>query len=198
MDFCLVRWLFNREYQMMNSASLKIVLALAAALSVSACSKKPSTSLDAGLNGAGGVGANAEAGLADGSQIAGNALPGSTEDFQQNVGDRVLFANDQSTLDAEGRDTLMKQAKWMKQYPDVIVQVEGHADERGTREYNISLSARRATAVRAFLISQGIKQSRLATIAYGKERPASVCDTEECWSQNRRSVTVITGGAKTS
>jgi peptidoglycan-associated lipoprotein len=187
---------FLESIKMMNSASFKIVLALAAALSVSACSKKPSTSLDAGLNG-GGIGGDGEAGLANG-KLAGNALPGSAEDFQQNVGDRVLFANDQSTLDAEGRDTLMKQAKWMKQYPDVVVQVEGHADERGTREYNISLSARRATAVRAFLISQGIKQSRLATIAYGKERPASVCDTEECWSQNRRSVTVITGGAKTS
>jgi peptidoglycan-associated lipoprotein len=159
---------------MMNSASFKIVLALAAALSVSACSKKPSTSLDAGLNG-GGIGGDAEAGLSSRKQMARNAVPGSMEDFQQNVGDRVLFANDQSTLDAEG-----------------------HADERGTREYNISLSARRATAVRAFLISQGIKQSRLATIAYGKERPASVCDTEECWSQNRRSVTVIIGGAKTS
>jgi peptidoglycan-associated lipoprotein len=188
---------FLESIKMMNSASLKIVLALAAALSVSACTKKPSTSLDAGLNG-GGIGGSGEAGMADGSQIAGRALPGSAEDFQQNVGDRVLFANDQSTIDAEGRETLLKQAKWMKQYPDVVVQVEGHADERGTREYNISLSARRATAVRAFLISQGIKQSRLATIAYGKERPASVCDTEECWSQNRRSVTVITSGAKTS
>jgi peptidoglycan-associated lipoprotein len=188
---------FLESIKMMNSASFKIVLALAAALSVSACSKKPSTSLDAGLNG-GGIGGDAESGLSSRKQMAGNAVPGSMEDFQQNVGDRVLFANDQSTLDAEGRDTLMKQAKWMKQYPDVVVQVEGHADERGTREYNISLSARRATAVRAFLISQGIKQSRLATIAYGKERPASVCDTEECWSQNRRSVTVITGGAKTS
>lgn len=180
----------------MNSASFKIVLALAAALSVSACSKKPSTSLDAGL-GAGG-GAGFEEGVGSGKLARGQAAPGSTEDFQQNVGDRVLFANDQSTLSDEGRNTLMMQAKWMKQYPDVTVQVEGHADERGTREYNISLSARRATTVRAFLISQGVKQSRIASIAYGKERPASVCDTEECWSQNRRSVTVITGGAKTS
>jgi peptidoglycan-associated lipoprotein len=80
----------------------------------------------------------------------------------------------------------------------VNVQVEGHADERGTREYNIALSARRATAARQFLIAQGVPGNRISTIAYGKERPVALCDAEQCWSQNRRAVTVITGGAKTS
>jgi peptidoglycan-associated lipoprotein len=86
----------------------------------------------------------------------------------------------------------------LQQYPDVSIQIEGHADERGTREYNISLSARRATNTRNFLISQGISAKRISSIAYGKERPAQLCDGEECWSQNRRAVTVITAGARTS
>ena len=105
---------------------------------------------------------------------------------------------DQVTLTAEGKDTLRKQASWLSQYADVQVQIEGHADERGTREYNLSLSARRATAVRNFLIGEGISANRISSIAYGKERPAALCDAEECWSQNRRAVTVITGGARTS
>ncbi len=92
-------------------------------------------------------------------------------------------------------DTLRKQAAWLTQYPNVTIQVEGHADERGTREYNIALSARRATATRQFLASQGISGARMSTIAYGKERPVALCDAENCWNQNRRSVTVITGGA---
>jgi peptidoglycan-associated lipoprotein len=110
----------------------------------------------------------------------------------------VFFQMDQVTLTAEGKDTLRKQASWLAQYADVQIQIEGHADERGTREYNLSLSARRATAVRNFLISEGVASSRISSIAYGKERPASLCDAEECWSQNRRAVTVITGGARTS
>ena len=85
---------------------------------------------------------------------------------------------------------------WLKKYRNVTVQVEGHADERGTREYNIALSARRATAAREFLIAQGVTGSRISSIAYGKERPVALCDAEQCWSQNRRAVTVITGGAK--
>ncbi|HHI81588.1 MAG TPA: peptidoglycan-associated lipoprotein, partial [Rhizobiales bacterium] len=84
---------------------------------------------------------------------------------------------------------------WLQQYPNVTIQIEGHADERGTREYNIALSARRATAVRNFLARQGIAASRMSTIAYGKERPVALCDAESCWNQNRRAVTVITGGA---
>jgi peptidoglycan-associated lipoprotein len=99
-------------------------------------------------------------------------------------------------LSPEAQETLRRQAQWLNKYGKVTVQVEGHADERGTREYNIALSARRATAAREFLISQGVGANRISSIAYGKERPAALCDAEQCWSQNRRAVTVITGGAK--
>ena len=123
------------------------------------------------------------------------ATPGSQKDFLVNVGDRVHFIVDQSTLTPEAQGILQRQAAWLKQYPNVTVQIEGHADEQGTREYNLALSARRATATRNFLASLGINPSRMSTIAYGKERPVAVCPSESCWSQNRRAVTVITGGA---
>jgi peptidoglycan-associated lipoprotein len=174
---------------MLTSTSLKLVVALACALSLAACSKKNST---AGL-GANGLGGNGGSELA-----AGQLAPGSAEEFQTAIGDRVFFPMDQVTLTSEAQDTLRKQASWLGQYADVQIQVEGHADERGTREYNLSLSARRATAIRNFLISEGVSAKRVSSIAYGKERPASLCDAEECWSQNRRGVTVITGGARTS
>ena len=122
------------------------------------------------------------------------AIPGSERDFMVNVGDRVYFLADQSTLTPEAQEVLRRQAAWLRQYPQVTIQVEGHADERGTREYNIALSARRATAAREFLVAQGIQAARLSTIAYGKERPVALCDAESCWSQNRRAVTVITRG----
>ena len=125
----------------------------------------------------------------------GQAKPGTERDFILNVGDRIHFIVDQSTLTPQAMDTLRKQVVWLRQYPNVTIQVEGHADERGTREYNIALSARRATATRRFLLSQGLQASRLSTIAYGKERPVALCDAENCWNQNRRAVTVITGGA---
>ncbi|QPC45368.1 peptidoglycan-associated lipoprotein Pal [Kaustia mangrovi] len=123
------------------------------------------------------------------------AVPGSERDFVLNVGDRVFFTTDVTTLSDEARETLRRQAAWLKLYPQIKVQVEGHADERGTREYNLALSAQRATNVRNFLVSQGIDASRLSTIAYGKERPVALCDAESCWSQNRRAVTIIMSGA---
>jgi peptidoglycan-associated lipoprotein len=171
-----------------QSGAFKYVAVVSIALALGACSKK---------NTSAGLGAD---GLNGGSGLAGSAaqVPGSAEDFAANIGDRVFFEMDQVTLTAEARDTLAKQASWLAQYPNVTIQVEGHADERGTREYNISLSARRATAVRSFLVAQGVSAARVSSIAYGKERPASLCDSEECWSQNRRGVTVITGGAPTS
>jgi peptidoglycan-associated lipoprotein len=180
------------DFDMMNTqtSGFKLVLALGLALSLGACSKKNTAALDGG-----GLG-----GPNGGGDLAGSAaqVPGSAEDFAANVGDRVFFENDQSTITEEGKAILAKQASWLQQYPEVAIQIEGHADERGTREYNISLSARRATNVRNFLISQGISAKRVASIAYGKERPAQLCDAEECWSQNRRAVTVITAGARTS
>jgi peptidoglycan-associated lipoprotein len=174
-----------------QSSGFKLVLALACALSLAACSKKNTA---AGLDG-GGLGANGDQASLSGSEAQ---VPGSEADFATNVGDKVYFENDQSSLTAEGREILTKQAAWLEQYPNVEIQIEGHADERGTREYNISLSARRATTVRNFLISQGISKDRVSSIAYGKERPTANCDAEECWSQNRRAVTVITSGARTS
>jgi peptidoglycan-associated lipoprotein len=167
------------------SAGLKAAAVLACVLALGACSKKSTPNLEANE-------------ALSGDQVAGAALPGSEKDFQVNAGDRVFFLVDQSTLTPEAQDTLRKQAAWLQKYSDVTIQIEGHADERGTREYNISLSARRATATRQFLIAQGVEAGRISTIAFGKERPAALCDAEECWSQNRRAVTVITGGAKTS
>ncbi len=158
-------------------ASLKFIAVLGCFLALAACSKKNTPDLNAGT----GPGAA--------------AVPGSEQDFTVNVGDRVFFLEDQSTLTPEAQETLRRQSAWLNKYGRVTVQVEGHADERGTREYNIALSARRATAAREFLISQGVKASRISSIAYGKERPAALCDAEQCWSQNRRAVTVITGGA---
>jgi peptidoglycan-associated lipoprotein len=131
----------------------------------------------------------------DQTAMAGSAAPGSQQDFVVNVGDRVFFETDSTELTPQARTTLDKQAQWLNNYGQYAFTVEGHADERGTREYNISLSARRATATREFLIAQGVQGNRISSIAYGKERPVALCDAEQCYSQNRRAVTVITGGA---
>ncbi len=135
------------------------------------------------------------AGRAKQADVAGQAVPGSQQDFVVNVGDRVFFSVDSSVLSATSQDTLRKQAAWLAQYPSYQVMIEGHADERGTREYNLGLSARRGDAVKNYLISQGVPSNRLKMIAYGKERPVAVCDNESCWNQNRRGVTVLSGGA---
>jgi peptidoglycan-associated lipoprotein len=129
---------------------------------------------------------------ANGAQANGAmATPGSQQDFVVNVGDRVFFDTDSSELSAQARATLDKQAQWLTQYGRYQFTIEGHADERGTREYNLALGARRAQTVRDYLISRGIAASRMHTISYGKERPVAVCDDISCWSQNRRAVTVL-------
>jgi len=120
--------------------------------------------------------------------------PSSPAYFQQAVGDRVLFVVNQSTLTAEGRATLDGQAVWLLQNADFSAVIEGHADERGTREYNLALGARRADTARAYLVSQGVPSSRLQVVSYGKERPVELCSDEVCYSQNRRAVTVLAGG----
>jgi peptidoglycan-associated lipoprotein len=157
-------------------SGFKLAVFCAAFLALAGCSKKNTPVLDS---------------------EAGSATPGSVAEFQTVVGDRIYFIVDQSNLTPEAQDTLMKQAEWLKRYGNVTVQVEGHADERGTREYNIALSARRATVTREFLAAQGIEPSRVTTIAFGKERPVALCDAESCWSQNRRAVTIVTAGAAT-
>jgi peptidoglycan-associated lipoprotein len=123
--------------------------------------------------------------------MAGAAAPGSQQDFVVNVGDRVFFETDSSELTDQARATLDKQAQWLGNYNRYSFTVEGHADERGTREYNIALGARRAETVREYLISRGIPAQRMRTISYGKERPVALCNDISCWSQNRRAVTVL-------
>ena len=125
------------------------------------------------------------------ASAAGVATPGSPQDFVVNVGDRVFFETDSSEITPNGRATLDKQAQWLGQYNRYAFTIEGHADERGTREYNIALGARRAQSVRTFMTSRGVDPSRMRTISYGKERPVAVCNDISCWSQNRRSVTVL-------
>jgi peptidoglycan-associated lipoprotein len=121
--------------------------------------------------------------------------PTSVAYFQQTVGDRVLFAVDQSTLSPEAEVVLAGQARWLMANPGYTALIEGHADEQGTREYNLALGGRRANSVRDYLVRQGVAANRLQTISYGKERPIQVCSTEACYSQNRRSVTVLAAGA---
>jgi peptidoglycan-associated lipoprotein len=127
----------------------------------------------------------------DQTAMAGAAVPGSQQDFIVNVGDRVFFETDSSELTTQARATLDKQAQWLNQYNRYAFTIEGHADERGTREYNIALGARRAQTVREYLVSRGIMAQRMHTISYGKERPVAVCNDISCWSQNRRAVTVL-------
>ena len=166
--------------------TLKPLLMICAVLSVAACT-------DPARFGSDDVTSNAGVG-------AGGVVPGSASDptsaayFQQAVGDRVLFAVDQSTLTPEGRATLEGQAIWLLQNADFTAVIEGHADEQGTREYNLALGARRADAARAYLVSQGVQAGRLQVVSYGKERPIEVCSEEACYAKNRRAVTVLAGG----
>lgn len=117
--------------------------------------------------------------------------PGSVADFRQNVGDRVFFDTDQSTVREDGRATLNKQAEWLKKYTNYQITVEGHCDERGTREYNLALGERRANAARQYLIAQGIPAARIKTVSFGKERPDPVGSDEGAWARNRRAVTAL-------
>lgn len=121
----------------------------------------------------------------------GNARPGTAQDFSQNVGDIVYFSTDATDLSPEAQQTLAGQARWLQQYSNYTITIEGHADERGTREYNIGLGAKRAESVKAFLARNGISGARIRTISYGKERPVAVCNDISCWSQNRRAQTVL-------
>jgi len=161
--------------------TLMLAGALALGLSVGACARH---NADSDL--AAGAGAGAGAGYAA-------AGPGSVQEFNQSVGDRVFFDTDQTDLSPTAQATLDKQAAWLNQYNRYSFTIEGHADERGTREYNFALGARRAQAVHDYLAAKGVSTSRMRTISYGKERPVAVCDDISCWSQNRRAVTVLQG-----
>ena len=121
----------------------------------------------------------------------GAAVPGSARDFAVNAGDLVYFSTDSTDLSPEAQQTLANQARWLKQYANHAITIEGHADERGTREYNIALGAKRAQAVRSFLVQNGVNAARIRTVSFGKERPVAVCNDISCWSQNRRAQTVL-------
>ena len=157
------------KHQMRILQGVKLAAVLAVALAMGACANK-NAATDA---------------------MANAATPGSQQDFVVNVGDRVFFETDQTDLTPQARATLDKQAQWLQQYANYTFTIEGHADERGTREYNIALGARRAQSVKAYMTAHGIDASRMRTISYGKERPVAVCNDISCWSQNRRAVTVL-------
>lgn len=159
----------------------KLVIAAALSLTLAACDNAPE---GYGAGGAGGAGGS-------GSQIYDENSIGY---FNQTVGDRVWFAVDQSNLSQDAIAILDKQATWLLDHPQYAVLVEGHADEQGTREYNLALGARRAASVQNYLVSRGLSDARVKTITYGKERPIEICSDEACWSKNRRAVTVVSGG----
>jgi len=158
---------------------LHLGLALTAALALGACARNSE---------------DAAAGAGFGAGGGAGGAPGSLQDFSINVGDRVFFDSDSSELNGSAVATLDKQAQWLTRYSQYSFTVEGHADERGTREYNFALGARRAEAVKNYLAARGVGSSRIRTISYGKERPVEVCDDIRCWSKNRRAVTVLGGG----
>ena len=162
----------------MNLRPLSLIAGL---LLLAACAQTPK---DAGTSGGGG------AGTGGGNTTSNAPAPGSKEEFIQ-VGDRVFFDFDKSVIKAEGQTTLQRQAEWLKRYPNFAITIEGHCDERGTREYNLALGERRATAVRNALVALGIPAARIKTISYGKERPAVLGSNEAAWAQNRRGVTVL-------
>jgi peptidoglycan-associated lipoprotein len=163
---------------------LKTSILLAAAVALTACTSadrfdNPDSSVDLG------AGAATTPGALD---------PTSSAYFSAQIGDRVLFAVDESTLNAEARALLTEQAGWLNNNAQFTALIEGHADEQGTREYNLALGARRASAVQQFLISQGVAPNRLRTVTFGKERPLEICSEEACYAQNRRAVTVLRAG----
>ena len=163
-------------------------------LSASACSRRPVTPVtaDAGMSSASmnpgfGSGANS---------VGGSAMPGTTQDFAINVGDRVYFDLDSYQISSEAYPRLDGQARWLQQYPQVTVRIEGNADERGTREYNLALGARRAESIRNYLINRGVSAARIDTISFGKERPIALGGNEDAFAQNRNGHTAIMAGAQ--
>ncbi len=159
----------------MASGKIAGIILVSAMLALTGCASKkklPNSAGDLGLN---------------------SAAPGTQQDFTVNVGDRVFFETDSSSLTTTARTTLDRQATWLARYTRYPVTVEGHADERGTREYNLALGARRAAATRDYLVAKGVRRGRIKTISFGKERPVAVCNDISCWSQNRRAVTLLRG-----
>lgn len=159
------------------------------AVSVSACSSKDDQAMmdESGMV----MDGQQQGGVPMDGALGSAVAPGTQEDLAQNVGDRVFFGYDRYDLSDEARGVLEKQAAWLQQYTNLSTTIEGHADERGTREYNLALGERRANSVKNYLVALGVSPSRVNTISYGKERPAVLGSDEAAWAQNRRSVTVV-------
>lgn len=162
-------------------SGLKKAFVLIAALGLAGCSNAAWN--DTNVDGAGGVGIGSS-----------DLNPASPAYFQQEIGDRVLFPVNLSTLNPEAELILQGQARWLSANADYVVTIQGHADEQGTREYNLALGAKRANEARDFLISQGVAGSRIQVVSFGKERPLEICSAESCYAKNRRAVTVLAGG----
>ena len=157
---------------------------LVAALALAACNNPRGGEFDDGFGG-GGAGGISSTALGDPSD------PTSIAYFNETIGDTVNFSVDSSDLSAQAQVILRTQAAWLNRYPQYSIVIEGHADERGTREYNVALGARRAARVQQFLIAEGVSAGRISTVSYGKERPIEVCAEQRCWDANRRAVTVV-------
>jgi len=163
-----------------------------AVLALAACSDKTKESMQEATTYGNEAGANADGtGAGAPGAVSSTVVPGSQEDLTVNVGDRVFFGYDKVDLSPEAKKTLDLQVEWLKRYPNVSVTIEGHADERGTREYNLALGDRRSNGVRSYLLTQGIDAGRIQTISYGKERPAVFGSDDQSWAQNRRAVTKV-------
>lgn len=171
----------------MRGRTTQIFSMLAIVLMLGACTNKDKGSVD----GTGDLNAADRTQISQGVDTANGVVPGSQQDLVVNVGDRVFFGYDQYDLTAEARATVERQATWMKTYANVSVIVEGHCDERGTREYNLALGEKRAMAVRNYLIANGVAPNRVQTISYGKERPVVLGSDNTSWAQNRRGVLVV-------
>jgi peptidoglycan-associated lipoprotein len=156
------------------NTALRAAAMLLFVVAIAACSRTPNTM----PTGVGNLG-------------PGGGAPGSQQEFLVSVGDRVFFTTDSSSLTSEATATLDKQAAWLNQYQNYRIMIEGHADERGTREYNIALGARRSSVVVNYLVSRGVSANRITSQSFGKERPVAICNDISCWSQNRRAVTVV-------
>lgn len=165
---------------MKKSFAIKVIGVVGLAFLATACASKKATGPDVVATDSGSTGAG-----------YGSVTPGSQGDLESNVGHRVFFGYDQYTLTGEAQATLQRQADFLRKYPNVRVQLAGNCDERGTREYNLALGARRAEAARAYLVSLGIDSSRITTVSYGKERPIDARSTEDAWALNRNSTTTI-------
>ncbi len=172
------------------------LLAVASALALTACGRKAATLPPPPAQAPATAPTTGQTGTGTGTDAVGTTnVPGSAADFRARAGsDTVRFATDSYELDEESRQTLGRQAEWLSQYPNVRATVEGHADERGTREYNLALGERRANAAKNFLAANGVDASRLTVISYGKERPAVEGNDESAWAANRRAVTVVLAG----